>query len=102
MAQGHSKVLGITHLLEFICGYDSGFGKKPAGGMAEAFAKQLNLNPQEVAVIGDTLHDIHMAKAANCISIGVASGLTPYSVLAKEADYMVDDLNAIQDLVCNL
>jgi phosphoglycolate phosphatase len=101
LAQSHNEKLGLTPLLSFTCGYDSGFGRKPGGGMALAFAKHLALKPEEIAVVGDTLHDIHMAKAAGCLAIGVATGLTPYDVLAKEADIMImclEDLLDMQDL----
>jgi phosphoglycolate phosphatase len=95
LAQSHSEKLGITPLLGFICGYDSGFGRKPQGGMVLACASHFNIKPHEIAVVGDTLHDIHMAKDAGAMSIGIASGLTSYETLACEADMVVDDLEAL-------
>lgn len=98
LAIGHSDKLGITSLFDFICGYDSGFGRKPKGGMVHGFAIHLDIKPHEIAVIGDTLHDIHMAKNAGAFAIGVASGLTPYDILAKEADCMIERLEELLDI----
>ncbi|NJM92115.1 MAG: HAD family hydrolase [Rhodospirillaceae bacterium] len=53
-----------AHHLDFICGYDTGHGVKPLGGMVEAFAREIGLAADKVAVIGDSPHDIHMARAA--------------------------------------
>lgn len=100
LATSHSEKLGLTHLFGFMCGYDSGFGRKPQGGMVRACAKHFDIGPHEIAVVGDTLHDIHMAKHGGAISIGIASGLTSYETLAKEADMMVADLEGL--LNCNL
>jgi phosphoglycolate phosphatase len=86
LAIGHSDRLNITPLFDFICGYDSGFGRKPKGGMVLGFCAHVNVTPEEVAVIGDTLHD------AGAVAIGVASGLTPHETLAKEADVMIEKL----------
>jgi phosphoglycolate phosphatase len=96
LAHMHNEKLGITHLLSFTCGYDSGFGRKPKGGMARAFSRHIGLECHEIAVVGDTLHDIHMAHDAGCLAIGVASGLTPHAVLAKEADMMI---GCLEDLL---
>jgi phosphoglycolate phosphatase len=92
LAIGHSNKLNITPLFDFICGYDSGFGRKPKGGMVHGFCAHVNVTPEEVAVIGDTLHDIHMAHDAGAVAIGVASGLTSHETLAAEADVMIEKL----------
>jgi phosphoglycolate phosphatase len=96
LAIGHSDKLGITSLFDFICGYDSGFGRKPKGGMVHGFAAHIHVKPHEIAVIGDTLHDIHMAKDAGAFAIGVASGLTAYDILENEADKMIDSLEDLE------
>jgi phosphoglycolate phosphatase len=99
LAEDHARVLGIRDRLAFVCGYDSGFGRKPGPGMVHAFCAATGIAPDHVAVVGDTLHDLHMARAAGAFGIGVPSGLTPAVVLAPYADLMVSDLD---DLLAHL
>ena len=54
---------GIAAQLDFLCGYDSGHGAKPEPGMVEGFCRATGLAADEVAVIGDSAHDMHMAAA---------------------------------------
>ena len=39
-AQAHLRAHGLTGLLDFIAGYDSGHGAKPGPGMCLAFAAE--------------------------------------------------------------
>lgn len=73
-ARAHLAKLGLTELLCFIAGYDSGFGAKPDPGPVAAFARAAGVTPAEVAVIGDTPTDLAAARAAGAVAIGVLSG----------------------------
>src|SRR5262245_41494218 len=73
--------LGLEALLEFIAAYDSGFGAKPAPDPVLAFAKFANVAPAEIAVVGDTLHDLTAARAAGALAVGVLSGPTDGALL---------------------
>lgn len=84
--------LGIEAHFDFIAGSDSGFGRKPGPGMVLAFAAATGLSPCHVALIGDSFHDMHAARAAGAVAIGVPSGLIAYDDLAAEADMMIDSL----------
>jgi phosphoglycolate phosphatase len=95
LAEEHARILGIRDRLVFVCGYDSGYGRKPGPGMVDAFAAATGLAASEIMVVGDTLHDLHMARAAGAFAVGVPSGLTPADILAPDADLMVDDLDAL-------
>jgi phosphoglycolate phosphatase len=99
LAEDHSRLLGIRDRLAFVCGYDSGFGRKPGPGMVHGFCAATGVAPAHVAVVGDTLHDMHMAKAAGSVAVAVPSGLTPAGVLSPHADLVVADLD---DLVSRL
>ena len=85
-ARAHARKLGLDKLLEFIAGYDSGFGAKPDPGPALAFAQAVGVPPSETAIIGDTVLDLATARAAGAIAIGVLTGLTPFAILAPRAD----------------
>ena len=81
--------LGLDALLEFIAAYDSGFGAKPAPDPVLAFAKFTNVAPAEIAVVGDTVHDLAAARAAGALAIGVLSGPTDRALLEPLADVLL-------------
>jgi phosphoglycolate phosphatase len=74
-ARNHVALLGIGPLIDFVVGYDSVERAKPAGDMVHAFCDACGLEPGEVAVVGDNLHDLEMAHDAGAgLAIGVLSG----------------------------
>jgi phosphoglycolate phosphatase len=94
-ARAQAEALGLSGCLDFIAGYDSGFGGKPDPGMVTAFAAHCGLAPGEVAVIGDTLHDVHAARAAGAVSVAVLTG--PRRTAARpdiepHADYVIGSI----------
>jgi phosphoglycolate phosphatase len=93
------KALGVEHLMDFICGYDSGFGVKPEAGMVHAFCNQLQLDTQNVMVVGDNTHDLHMARNAKAkLAVGVLTG-TSNAVKLHEANYILDNVVDIPELL---
>jgi phosphoglycolate phosphatase len=85
-ARAHARKLGLDEYLEFIAGYDSGFGAKPAPGPVLAFAQAVGVPPSETAIVGDTVLDLAAARAAGAIAIGVLTGPTPFPILPPHAD----------------
>jgi phosphoglycolate phosphatase len=85
-ARAHIRRLGLDEVLEFVAGYDSGFGAKPDPGPVLAFAKAVGVPASEVAVVGDSVHDLAAARAAGAVAIGVLTGPAPSAVLAPYAD----------------
>ena len=63
-ARTAARVLGLAGNVDFICGYDSGFGSKPEPGMVLGFCQAAGIAPAGVLVVGDTRHDMAMARAA--------------------------------------
>lgn len=92
----------ILELLDFLAGYDSGFGVKPGPGMVLGFCEQVGLEPGSIAVVGDNTHDLEMARRAGAgLRIGVLTGNSTQSDLAPLADHVlssIDDLEAILPL----
>jgi phosphoglycolate phosphatase len=103
--QGAKKTLAALNVepqMHFVCGYDSGHGIKPEAGMVHAFCQHLQLSPDEVIVIGDNIHDIHMAHNAGAkLAIGVLTG-TSKAVNLHEADYILDNIADIPELLDNI
>jgi phosphoglycolate phosphatase len=91
----------ILDHFDFICGYDSGYGVKPGGGMVLGFCEHTGVDPSEVVVVGDNAHDMEMAVAANVIlRVGVLTGTSSEQELAALADVVIpsiSDLSAIID-----
>ena len=88
--------LQIGELIDFFCGYDSGHGAKPGPGMVEAFARALGLPAAAIAVVGDSLHDLDMARAAGAgLTIGVLTGASPRETLAPHTDHVIASIAEI-------
>lgn len=98
-ARIHVDLLGLDGHFDMILGYDSGHGAKPRPGMIEAFATAMDLNTGEIAMVGDSAHDLNAARAAGAVAIAVNTGLAPASELAPLADHIVADLTALTGLI---
>ncbi len=94
-ARAHLAQAGVAGLFDFVAGYDSGHGAKPAPGQLLAFAAAIGVAPGRVAMVGDSLHDLHAARAAGMVAVGVLSGPARAEVLAPVADVVLDDIAAI-------
>lgn len=73
-ARHQAARLGIDHHFDFIVGWDSGHGRKPGPGQIEAFLRAHGMAAHEVAMVGDSLHDMHAARAAGVLAVGVETG----------------------------
>jgi phosphoglycolate phosphatase len=86
----------FADLIDYVAGYDSGYGGKPGPGMVLGFCKALGLDARQVAVVGDNNHDLHMGKSAGAgLRIGVLTGTGSRASLSADAHAC---LNSISDL----
>lgn len=74
-ARAHLDRHGLTPLVDFIAGWDSGHGAKPAPGMCLAFASATGLDPAHVLMVGDSLHDLDAGRAAGMRPVAVLTGI---------------------------
>jgi phosphoglycolate phosphatase len=95
------RQLGIEALLEFVAAYDSGYGHKPDPEPVLAFAEFANVAPQEVAVVGDSAHDLVAARAAGATAVGVLSGPVPRERLEPHADALIPSIAQLDDWLCS-
>ncbi|MEM7260025.1 MAG: HAD family hydrolase, partial [Pseudomonadota bacterium] len=99
-ARTHLAQLQVTDQFDFICGFDSGYGSKPEPGMIHAFCRHTGLQPQQVAMIGDSTHDLHAGRAAGAgMTIGVLTGPAVREDLVEHADAVVHDISALPGLL---
>ncbi len=90
--------LGLEEAIEFVAGYDSGHGGKPDPGMVLAFARHLGVAPTQIAMVGDSRHDLEAARAAGALAVAVLSGPADRDALEPHADHVVDDIRALPAL----
>ncbi len=65
---------GLDGAFDWIAGYDSGHGAKPDPGMLLAYAAATGTAPERIVMVGDSTHDLHAARAAGMIGVGVLTG----------------------------
>ena len=94
-AYTHLNAAGAEGLLDFVAGHDSGFGAKPDPDPLLAFAKQFDLRPDQVAMVGDSTHDLIAGRRAGMITVGVLTGMATEDVLAEYADVVLPDISHI-------
>ena len=101
-AQAHLAAAGILDLLDFVAGSDTGFGCKPAPEPLLAFAKITGLKPDEIAMVGDSLHDLQAAQAAGMMRIAVLTGVATEDELKKHADLVLPSIANLLDLILKI
>jgi phosphoglycolate phosphatase len=92
--------LGVHRYLTAVLGYDSVERPKPAADMVLAFCAKAGIEPGEVAVVGDNLHDLVMARAAEAgLAIGVLTGNGLAEELAVHADHVIGGIDELPALL---
>lgn len=97
-AQAQATALGVAGMMRFIAGYDSGHGSKPEPGMISAFVAEHAIAPARVALVGDSLHDMHAARAAGVRAIAVLSGPRGEAARAEMAPFADHVIPSIAEL----
>jgi len=73
---------------------------KPAPDMIINAARAAGVSPRDVLMIGDSVHDIEMARAAGAFGIGVSWGFMPVEALrAAGAGAIISDFPALDGLL---
>lgn len=94
---------GISEYVDYVAGYDSGFGSKPEPGMVLGFCAATGLSPEEIAMVGDNNHDLHMGRNAKVgLTIAVLTGTGSRESLSGAADHVFDDITGIEALLSDL
>jgi phosphoglycolate phosphatase len=86
----------VLHFFDFLAGCDSGFGAKPDPRMVAGFCAAAGLARDEVAVVGDAVHDLAMGRAAGVgLNVGVLSGTSGRGDLEAYADRILGDVTEL-------
>lgn len=85
--------MDITPFIKSILGYDSVESPKPHPEPLLKFAQHCEVDMSEVAMVGDNLHDLEMAKRANAgLIIGVLTGTGNFDDLDELADVVLPSI----------
>ena len=91
------EAMQIDHLFESISGSDSGYGAKPESGMIDAFVETLGLRPNQVLMVGDSIHDMQAGKAAGVKTCAVETGPASREELLPHADMVLTSIIDLPD-----
>ncbi len=91
-ARVHLEKAGVLGHMDFIAGYDSGHGAKPAPGQLHAFCAATGLPPEAVLMVGDSRHDLIAGRSAGMRTVGVLTGLATADDLVPEATVVFDHI----------
>lgn len=91
-ARAHLAQAGVADLFDFVAGYDSGWGGKPAPGQLAAFAAHTGIAPTRIAMVGDSRHDLMAGRAAGMRTVAVLTGIAEAPELAPLADAVLPDI----------
>lgn len=94
-ARVHLRKAGVEGLFDFVAGYDSGHGAKPGPGQLLAFAAATGLRPGQVAMVGDSLHDMAAARAAGMRAVAVLTGPAGRAQLQGAADVVLETIDGL-------
>jgi phosphoglycolate phosphatase len=90
--------LGVADLVDVLIGADDGVARKPAPDMVLRAAAAVGVPPSRTAVVGDSLADLEMGRAAGAGRvIGVLSGVSGRADLKPYADAVVNSVAALAD-----
>lgn len=96
-ARRHLGNAGVLDLFDFVAGCDSGWGGKPAPGQLLAFINAIDLPADQIAMVGDSLHDLEAGKRAGMARVAVLTGIATEADLTPHADVVlrnIGDLDA--------
>ncbi len=98
-AKVHLEGLALAGYFDFVVGYDSGYGQKPEPGMILGFADHTGFQTNEIAMVGDSLHDLQSARSAGSLAIGVLTGPADRASLAELADHVLTSVSQLPSLL---
>lgn len=96
-------MFGISDCFDLIMGYNSVDNPKPAADPALKFVATQGMTVGELAMVGDNLHDVEMARAASArLAIGVLSGNATKDDLSGHVDHILNDITEVESLLASL
>ena len=96
-ARRHLQAAGVLGHCDFVAGYDSGYGGKPAPGQLHGFCAAMGLPARNCVMVGDSLHDLEAGRAAGMRTVGVLTGPALVEELNPFADVVLSSIAGLPD-----
>ena len=94
-ARAHLEQAEVLDQFEFVAGSDSGFGAKPDTGMLLAFCELTGIDPEQVAMVGDSSWDLEAGRSAGMTTVGVLTGTATGPMLSPAADVILNHIGEL-------
>jgi len=92
--------LGCLDLFDKVIGCDSGYEPKPSGNSILGFCDSVGIVPSEVAMVGDSTHDLNAGQNAGVgLNVGVLSGPASYDQISDVADIVLDNILSLHEVL---
>lgn len=93
------KYYGIDKYFQKIIGLDNHYAESKIE-RGKKWVERLNINPQKVLLIGDTVHDFIVSKHMGCDCLLIANGHHSFAKLAKLGDVtIISSIKELSDLI---
>ncbi len=87
--------LGLARYIGDVAGADTFAVRKPDPGHLLHLLRRLGRDPTRTAMVGDSIHDVQAAKAANIPVVAVTWGYTIEPAASFGADVLIDRFSAL-------
>lgn len=101
-ANRHIHEAGLADVVTCVIGFDSGHGVKPDPDPLLACADIMGVDPEDVLMVGDSLHDLHAGRAAGMGTVGVLTGVAGRGELQPFADVVLPDIGHLKAWIDSL
>jgi HAD superfamily hydrolase (TIGR01549 family) len=82
---------------------DDGIPTKPKPDMVLTICERIGIDPSKTMVIGDTVSDLKMARAAGAgLCVGVLSGVSKVKDLVQYADVLIESINELHVYIAEM
>ncbi len=96
LAEQCLEVIGIKKLIEqLLCGDDENGPRKPDPTVLHRIAELFGEPIDRLVMVGDTVSDLKMAKAAGAVAVAITGGAGGRAELEQQADVIIDSLEEI-------
>ena len=93
------EVLGVEEYISFWGVSGEGLPEKPDGRLVSLAAGHWGIWKDEIAMVGDNPNDMRFARNGGAVAIGVKSGTGTEDMLREQADYLLDSVDDLVDLI---
>ncbi|MCL5023970.1 MAG: HAD-IA family hydrolase [Nitrospirae bacterium] len=90
--------LGLSQYFEIVIGSDTTPERKPSPVPILRALSELQADPDDAVMVGDSNHDVDAGKAAGVTTVAVTYGYRPREALTR-ADYLIDRMTGLVPLL---